>query len=325
MPWIAAGAAIGGSLISGSMGSSSAKKAASKAEKAQRDAMAQVERQQREVKRLANEELGTYKDSGAAANQLLAKYLGIANPEGFREKPDRQTFADQVELDHYNYYGKNYNRDSSMANENLKIDALYNKALADWEAERKAYMENYQPDPNEAILMKNFTNEDFVKDPGYDFRQSEGEKGQYRTLAAGGNLGSGKALKALERYRQDYASNEFNTAFNRDAANKSRIYNFLSGTAGAGQQAVGTGLNAAIGAANQISNASTQTANNIGQIGLDSSANQMNALNSTIGNIIYGINRANNSSVTSNDPYSAPNGNATNSSYATTSKPWYLE
>jgi hypothetical protein len=52
-------------------------------------------------------------------------------------------------------------------------------------------------------------------DPGYGFRLSEGLKGLDRQAAARGGLISGSALKAAQRYGQDYASNEFGNAYNR--------------------------------------------------------------------------------------------------------------
>lgn len=54
-------------------------------------------------------------------------------------------------------------------------------------------------------------------DPGYGFRLSEGEKALGRTAAARGGLISGGALKAAQRYGQDFASNEFGNAYNRMA------------------------------------------------------------------------------------------------------------
>jgi hypothetical protein len=52
-------------------------------------------------------------------------------------------------------------------------------------------------------------------DPGYGFRLSEGMKALDRQAAARGGLMSGGALKAAQRYGQDYASNEFGNAYNR--------------------------------------------------------------------------------------------------------------
>jgi hypothetical protein len=52
-------------------------------------------------------------------------------------------------------------------------------------------------------------------DPGYGFRLSEGMKALDRQAAARGGLMSGAALKAAQRYGQDYASGEFGNAYNR--------------------------------------------------------------------------------------------------------------
>jgi hypothetical protein len=52
-------------------------------------------------------------------------------------------------------------------------------------------------------------------DPGYGFRLSEGMKALDRQAAARGGLMSGGALKAAQRYGQDYASGEFGNAYNR--------------------------------------------------------------------------------------------------------------
>ena len=52
-------------------------------------------------------------------------------------------------------------------------------------------------------------------DPGYGFRLSEGMKALDRQAAARGGLISGAALKGAQRYGQDYASGEFNNAYQR--------------------------------------------------------------------------------------------------------------
>ena len=50
---------------------------------------------------------------------------------------------------------------------------------------------------------------EFTESPGYAFRVSEGQKGIERSAAAGGSLQSGATMKGIERFRQDYASNEY--------------------------------------------------------------------------------------------------------------------
>lgn len=71
-------------------------------------------------------------------------------------------------------------------------------------------------------------------DPSYQFRLGEGLKALDRQAAARGGLISGGALKAAQRYGQDFASQEFGNAYNR-----------LAGLAGVGQTATNTMGNAA--------------------------------------------------------------------------------
>lgn len=73
-----------------------------------------------------------------------------------------------------------------------------------------------------------FTRDDFEKDEGYQFRRDEGLKALNRGLASQGMIGSGAAMKALARYGQNFASNEYQNArnnFNQDYANSYQRYN----------------------------------------------------------------------------------------------------
>lgn len=54
-----------------------------------------------------------------------------------------------------------------------------------------------------------------LRDPGYQFRLSEGQRAIENGAAARGGLLSGNALKATQKYGQDYASNEFANIANR--------------------------------------------------------------------------------------------------------------
>ena len=66
-------------------------------------------------------------------------------------------------------------------------------------------------------------------DPGYNFRFEEGMKALERKMAASGMTQSGAAMKAATRYGQDYASNEFNNAFNRYQTSRNATLNPLMG------------------------------------------------------------------------------------------------
>lgn len=109
---------------------------------------------------------------------------------------------------------------------------------------------------------RNFRLSDFQADPGYAFRQSEGLKAIDNSAAARGSSLSGATLKALTKYGQDFASNEFNNAYSRWNNDTSNRFNRIAGVAGVGQQAV-----------NQVGAYGQQTASNIAQGNMNTANN----------------------------------------------------
>ncbi len=81
---------------------------------------------------------------------------------------------------------------------------------------------------------------EFTESPGYQFRLDEGNKNILGAASATGGLASGRTLKALQEYGQDYASNEYTNFLNQ-------YYQSLTPY----QSLAGVGMNAAqsIGAA----------------------------------------------------------------------------
>lgn len=75
--------------------------------------------------------------------------------------------------------------------------------------------------PQSLQLEKFNPNIDMTQDPGYAFRLAEGQKALERTAAARGGLISGGALKAAQRFGQDYSSQEYANAYNRALTNYS--------------------------------------------------------------------------------------------------------
>lgn len=106
------------------------------------------------------------------------------------------------------------------------------------EAQRQAYQQTapYRQVGAEAINKLGDVylrgTEDFEASPGYDFRFDEGQRALERLLSRRGRLMSGAAGRALTRYGQNMATDEYNQNFNRMAA-----------LAGIGQTAVGQGAN----------------------------------------------------------------------------------
>ena len=77
----------------------------------------------------------------------------------------------------------------------------------------------------------------YEEDPGYQFRLSEGIKARDRGAAARGRLQSGAQDKAITRYAEDYASDEYGAAYQRNLQAQQQNYNVLAGVAGVGQTA----------------------------------------------------------------------------------------
>lgn len=99
-----------------------------------------------------------------------------------------------------------------------------------------------------------FTANQMYQDPGYAFRLSEGLKAMERGAAARGGLQSGAALKAAQRYGQEYASGEYTNAFNRYQAERQARLNPLQSLAGVGQTT-----------ASQLGTAASNLGANLGQ------------------------------------------------------------
>lgn len=69
------------------------------------------------------------------------------------------------------------------------------------------------------------TADTFQADPGYQFRQQEGEAALQRAAAAGGNLNSGRAAKDLASYNSGLASQEFGNAYQRNLSDYQTGFN----------------------------------------------------------------------------------------------------
>lgn len=164
---------------------------------------------------------------------------------------------------------------SSHINKNAKFDDVWGGRIED------AYQDGQLTgslDPN-----------DFQNDPSYQFRKQEGMDGIQSSAAAQGSLLSGAALKSLNEYNSNLASQEYGNAWSRDQTEKqnlmgvlsgnragdynlfsnedSRRYNQLAGVAGAGQQTAGQlgqfGANNAAAQGNYAINGANSQANGL--------------------------------------------------------------
>lgn len=253
---LAAGATVAGAAIS----SSGAKKAAG--QQAAGTAAANALSEQQAARMRAD--LSNYRNTGSAANNKLAHALGLGDYQRARD-------ALYYEL-------KQKNPGLSENWEPLESDVM-------------AYMEANPGNQGEGFgsLLESFKPSDLTTDPSYQWRLDQGLKGVQNSAAAKGGLFSGAAAKALNNYAGNAASQEYGAAYARDATDKNRIYQMLSGTAGAGQNAaVNTGSNAQSAAQTQGNNLTS-----LGNAQGASSIAQGNALSGAINNGVNYYNQSN--------------------------------
>lgn len=258
----ASAAVVGGAAMSAS--------AAGKASKAQADSANQANATTIEQARIAREDQTPWREAGGSAINELSHRLGLTTKSAKEGTFDTAAYLrDNPDVAADPYYGANPEE--------------HYRTLGQGEG-RKGPMtggmgEATSSAPGFGSLNATFTNADFVKDPGYQFRLDEGMKGLTNSAAARGGLLSGAALKASSNYNQDYASNEFGNAFNRFNTNQTNQFNRLSSIAGVGQVAANqNGQNAmAVGqtVGNNLMGAGNARAS--GYVG------QSNAINGAIG------------------------------------------
>lgn len=141
-------------------------------------------------------------------------------------------------------------------------------------AEAEAAAANAPPAAGPAGEPGNFSR--FFTSPDYQFRLSEGAKAIERSAAARGGLFSGAAGKALTRFGQDTASQEYGNYFER-----------LMRMMGQG----GAATNAAGGAVNQYTGQLIAGNNSNAAIRASSYGQQADAFNNLLGNLYYAYRR----------------------------------
>lgn len=117
----------------------------------------------------------------------------------------------------------------------------------------------------------------FQTSPGYQFASEEGQKAVARAGAASGRYNSGAGAKAMTRFSQGLANQEFGNYANR-----------LANIAGMGQNAVNTGVQAGQNTANAISRANqfgAQQRGNALQAASSARASGYNAIGETVNNL----------------------------------------
>lgn len=115
----------------------------------------------------------------------------------------------------------------------------------------------------------------FTADPGYAFRLQQGQDALNNQAAARGGVLSGAQLKGASTFNQNFASNEYGSAynryqtdqggqFNRDQTNQANQFNRLASIAGVGQTAANQNASGATSLGNSVGSQISATGNNIG-------------------------------------------------------------
>lgn len=132
---------------------------------------------------------------------------------------------------------------------------------------------------NMGDFTKDFTAADFQADPGYAFRLAEGQKALERSAGARGGSSGGATVKALTKYGQGVASEEYGNAYNRFNADRDRRFNRLAALSGIGQTANAQVTQSGTNYANQVS----ENTIGAGNAGAAASIATGNAVNGAIG------------------------------------------
>jgi len=245
MPW----GAIAASVVGGMMSSNAAGSAAGTQAASARDATAAQERMFNKQIELQK----PFREGGVAAQNRLMQLLGLGGaptsitaeqaraqllPEYTKTTTDPGTYGQWEDGGQYEYRGGSTKQ--SIDEQGLSA-AIQNMLAGSAQPQGEDY----------GSLMRDFTMADYQADPGYAFRQQEGMKGIEGGAAARGGLLSGGALKAIQKYGQDLASQEYGNAFNRFTGQQTNKYNKLAGMVNTGQ-----------GATNQLTNAAGQFGSN---------------------------------------------------------------
>ncbi len=107
---------------------------------------------------------------------------------------------------------------TQQANQTLKDQyALGNDALKSSYADQQKWLGDYTG-TGLSSLQKMTTGsfaDQLQNDPGYQFRMRQGQNALESSASARGSLNSGATLKALQKFGQDYGSNEYQNAYGR--------------------------------------------------------------------------------------------------------------
>lgn len=214
-----------------------------------------------------------FRETGLQANNRLAYLLGLGDPGGMSTEERYQELLRTAEADHRRVYGVGWEgaNPAAVAADKAKLRKQAEMAAAS--AQNGDF----------GSLMRRFSAADFEADPGYAFRMKEGLDAVESGAAARGGLLSGAALKAVQKYGQGLASQEYGNAYNRFTADQTNSFNRL-------KSMVDTGTGASTQISNAAGNFGQQAGANAIGAGNAIAAGQMGQANALVSGINGGLN-----------------------------------
>lgn len=134
----------------------------------------------------------------------------------------------------------------------------------------------------------------FATDPSYQWRKQQGMDQLQSSAAAQGSLLSGAALKSLNEYNSNLASQEYNNAWSRDQAQKQNLFGVLNGARSQDYTLFNSEDARQYNQLANLAGVGQQTATNLGSFGAQNAATigdaQINAANARANGLIGGAN-----------------------------------
>ncbi len=261
MTWVAVGVGAAGAAA-GAYGSAQAAGAAEDAAKGQQQAANLSYADQMALMRQQRIDSLPYRDSGYNALNQLNYLMGLGSPTSTAKTQDYFDPAkytdwriEQMKAKVMKEFKNPDKQAAVIAKRTERIKAAMQNPANAWADYKSRY--NTAPNKTEGefwktreggqgqggdeqygFLQQRFNNDVFEKDPGYQFRMDEGNKAVEAGAAARNGLLSGAAMKAMQKYSQGFASNEYGNAYNRFTGDQQNMYNRLAQMAGTGQQQI---------------------------------------------------------------------------------------
>jgi hypothetical protein len=283
MPWMSVAASVGSSLIGGLMGGSK------EGERDAKDAAALGQYEMRSAKNAAKSELSPFASAGQQAERELAYLLGTGGYDV--PMPTLEDSQNELRRKHFLHFGSDYTRNSNMGGEAVAAKFLYDKAMKDWQKGFDQWKTQQTGNSKFGSLLDKFSQEDLDNDVvyqnGLQFGLDTGTKAIDARARASGSMGSGRVLKDLLRFGNDYGTTKANDSYVRNAADKDRVVNYLGSQASRGLGAVGTGIGVATNAANNSASTGINTANSVANLSANRQQNQQDSLNGLLTNLLY--------------------------------------